>query len=245
MSLDPYRATAQEKVLDAEQAVLGSMLLSSDAISVVSSVLEPTDYYRPAHETIHRTICLMHEQGTPADPITAAAALGRSGDLNRVGGASYLHTLVQAVPTVAHAEHYAHIIRDAAQDRRLDSAGRRILQRGDEGDTATVRADAIAALEQLATTDQWGEPTPLGEHRALPTFPVESLPDWLRDQVAAVAEFTQTPRIWRPRWVWLRSPPLQAAGSTSRSAPAGPSRPTCIWSARCPRRAGSRTSSQP
>ncbi|MFJ8167395.1 DnaB-like helicase N-terminal domain-containing protein [Streptomyces sp. NPDC094473] len=54
-----------------------------------------------------------------ADPITTAAALGRSGDLNRVGGASYLHTLVQAVPTVAHAEHYARIISEAAQGRRL------------------------------------------------------------------------------------------------------------------------------
>ncbi|MFH9189628.1 MULTISPECIES: DUF3987 domain-containing protein [Streptomyces] len=193
MSLDLFRATSQEKVLDAEQAVLGAMLMSASAIEDVCRILEPTDYYRPAHETIYRAICQMREQGTPADPITTAAFLGRSGDLNRVGGAPYLHTLVQAVPTVAHAEHYAHIIKEAAQDRRLDSAGMRILHRGDEGDTETVRAGAIAALEQLATTDQWGDPTPLGEQRALPTFPVESLPGWLRDQVSAVAEFTQTP----------------------------------------------------
>ncbi|GAA1930494.1 replicative DNA helicase [Streptantibioticus ferralitis] len=116
--------------LDAEQSVLGGMLLSKDVIGDVVEVLQSSDFYRPAHETIFDTILDLYAQGEPADPITAAAELTKRGQINRVGGAAYLHTLVNAVPTAANAEYYAEIVADRAKLRRLVEAGTRITQMG-------------------------------------------------------------------------------------------------------------------
>src|SRR3546814_10154954 len=77
----------------AEQSVLGSMLISKDAIAEVSEVMRGGDYYRPAHEIIHDAIIDLFGRGEPADPITVANELQRRGELERVGGAPYLHTL--------------------------------------------------------------------------------------------------------------------------------------------------------
>ncbi|MBA3309495.1 MAG: intein-containing replicative DNA helicase, partial [Nocardioidaceae bacterium] len=82
----------------AEQSVLGSMLLSKDAIADVVEVLRGGDFYRPAHELIFDTVLDLYGRGEPADAITASAELTRAGDLARVGGAPYLHTLVAGVP---------------------------------------------------------------------------------------------------------------------------------------------------
>ena len=78
----------------AEQCVLGGMLLSKDAIADVVEILKTNDFYRPVHATIFDAILDLYGRGEPADPITVAAALADSGDLARVGGAPYLHTLI-------------------------------------------------------------------------------------------------------------------------------------------------------
>ena len=138
----------------AEQSVLGGMLLSREAIGdVIASPLRPQDHYRPAHETIHQAILKLFGDGEPVDPITVAAELTRTGDLARVGGASYLHTLVNAVPTAANAEYYADIVHEAAVRRRLHAAGGKIqaMAWSGEGELAAV-ADAAQA-EIYAATD--------------------------------------------------------------------------------------------
>src|SRR5207245_9405696 len=84
--------------IDAEQSVLGGMLLSKDAIADVVEVLKGSDFYRPAHETIYTAILDLYARGEPAAPITLASELTKRGEINRVGGASYLHTLVNAAP---------------------------------------------------------------------------------------------------------------------------------------------------
>src|SRR5436309_306546 len=76
--------------LDAEQSVLGGMLLSKDAIADVVEVLKGADFYRPAHETIYQAILDVYAKGGPADPMTIAAELTKRGEINKVGGASYL-----------------------------------------------------------------------------------------------------------------------------------------------------------
>ena len=117
--------------LDAEQSVLGGMLLSKDAIGdVIAELNGPGDFYKPAHETIYRAILELYAKGEPADPITVAAELTRTGEISKVGGASYLHDLVQTVPTAANAEYYAGIVADQATFRRLAAAGTRIAQEG-------------------------------------------------------------------------------------------------------------------
>ena len=78
---------------DAEQSVLGSMLLSKDAIADVIETIRGTDFYRPAHETVFDAMIDLYGRGEPVDPVTTAAELSRRGELVRVGGAPYLHTL--------------------------------------------------------------------------------------------------------------------------------------------------------
>jgi replicative DNA helicase len=105
--------------IEAEQAVLGGMLLSKDAINDVARILTSgAEFYKPAHETIYNAILSVQARGEEKpDPITVAAELTRTGDIGRVGGASYLHTLVQVVPTAANAEYYAEIVAGLAARR--------------------------------------------------------------------------------------------------------------------------------
>ncbi len=118
----------------AEQSVLGSMLLSKDAIADVNEVLRGVDFYRPAHEMVHDAIVDLYGRGEPADPVTVAAELQRRGELVRVGGAPYLHTLSANVPIAANAGYYAEIVREKAILRRLVEAGTKIVQIGYAGE---------------------------------------------------------------------------------------------------------------
>ena len=114
----------------AEQSVLGGMLLSKDAIADVVEVVRATDFYRPAHQTIFDVVVDLYGKGEPADPITVSAELTRLGEIGRVGGAPYLHTLLSSVPTAANAGFYARIVAEQAVLRRLVEAGTRIVQLG-------------------------------------------------------------------------------------------------------------------
>src|SRR3954451_5083850 len=87
--------------IEAEQSVLGAMMLSKDAIADVVEVVRPNDFYRPAHQLVYEAILDLYARGEPADAVTVAAELTRSGQLVRVGGAVYLHTLISLVPTAA------------------------------------------------------------------------------------------------------------------------------------------------
>ncbi len=115
---------------NAEQSVLGSMLLSKDAIADVVEVIRGTDFYRPGHELIFDAVLDLYGRGEPADAITVSAELTRAGEVARVGGAPYLHTLVAGVPVAANAGYYAGIVREKAILRRLIDAGTKIVQIG-------------------------------------------------------------------------------------------------------------------
>ncbi|OIJ91965.1 replicative DNA helicase [Streptomyces colonosanans] len=140
--------------LDAEQSVLGGMLLSKDAIADVVEILKGHDFYRPAHETIYQAILDLYAKGEPADPITVAAELTKRGEITKVGGASYLHTLVQTVPTAANAEYYAQIVHERAVLRRLVEAGTRITQMGYAADGDIDEIVNSAQSEIFAVTEQ-------------------------------------------------------------------------------------------
>ena len=119
--------------LAAEQSVLGAMLLSKDAIADVVETLRGQDFYRPAHETIFDAVIDLYSRGEPADAVTVAAELTKAGEIGRIGGATYLHTLVSMVPTAANANYYGRIVREQAILRRLVDAGTRIVQMGYAG----------------------------------------------------------------------------------------------------------------
>ena len=117
----------------AEQSVLGAMLLSKDAIADVVEILREGDFYRPNHQVIYGAILDLYGRGEPVDAVTLSAELTRIGELVRVGGAPYLHTLVQMVPTAANGSYYGTIVREKAILRRLVEAGTRIVQMGYAG----------------------------------------------------------------------------------------------------------------
>jgi replicative DNA helicase len=120
--------------LAAEQCVLGGMLMSKDAIADVMEVISPHDHYRPAHQLVHEAILELYGRGEPADSVTVSDLLAKRGELARVGGGAYLHTLLASVPTAANAGYYARIVRERAILRRLVEAGTRIVQLGYTGD---------------------------------------------------------------------------------------------------------------
>ena len=138
----------------AEQSVLGSMLLSKDAIADVVDVIKGVDYYRPAHEVIHDAIIDLYGRGEPADPITVAAELVKRGELQRIGGAPYLHTLSANVPIAANAGYYAEIVRDKAILRRLVEAGTRIASLGYAGEGEIDDVVDSAQAEVYKVTDR-------------------------------------------------------------------------------------------
>ncbi len=179
--------------LEAEQAVVGALMLAPEVTAHVAAAMDPADHYRPAHETIHRAILELHGRGQAADPITLGHHLDHAGVLGKVGGRLYLHTLVQAVPSTANAEYYASIVHQLARRRRSIEAGTRIVQAGMSPDATDDDLREALALGAETIPATWAEPIPLNVQPKLPPFPTQALPGWLADYVAAVAEETQTP----------------------------------------------------
>ncbi len=139
----------------AEQAVLGGMLLSKDAIADVLERLRPGDFYRPNHQSVYDAILDLYGRGEPADAVTVAAELDRRGLLRRIGGAPYLHTLISTVPTAANAGYYAGIVAEKALLRRLVEAGTRVVQYGYAGAEGADVAEVVdrAQAEIYDVTD--------------------------------------------------------------------------------------------
>ncbi|WP_205390288.1 replicative DNA helicase [Mycolicibacterium hippocampi] len=127
----------------AEQAVLGGMLLSKDAVADVLEKLRPGDFYKPGNQIVYDAILDLYGRGEPADAVTVAAELDRRGMLRRVGGAPYLHTLISTVPTAANAGYYAEIVAEKALLRRLVEAGTRVVQYGYAGADGADVTDVV------------------------------------------------------------------------------------------------------
>ena len=140
--------------LAAEQSVLGGMLLSKDAIADVVEILRSNDFYKPAHALVFDTVLDLYSRGEPADPVTVVAALADRAELVRVGGAPYVHTLIQQVPTAANAAYYARIVAERAVLRRLVEAGTRIVQLGYGSAAGAGReVDDVVDMAQQAVYD--------------------------------------------------------------------------------------------
>jgi replicative DNA helicase len=122
----------------AEQSTLGGMLLSKDAVADVIETLRGPDFYAPKHELIFDAVLTLYSHGEPTDVITVTDELIKSGELERAGGADYLHSLTSMVPTAANAGYYAGIVSEQALLRRLVEAGTRIVQMGYAGQGEAV-----------------------------------------------------------------------------------------------------------
>ena len=139
--------------IPAEQSVLGGMLMSKDAIADVVESVRAADFYKPAHAVIFEAIIDLYTRGEPADQITVAADLDRSGQLTRAGGSVYLHTLIATVPTAANAGFYAQIVAEKAILRRLVDAGTRIVQLGYGGNDGEVGGGEVDEIVDRAQAE--------------------------------------------------------------------------------------------
>ena len=113
---------------EAEQAVLGAMLLDQDAALSAAELLDDSMFYREGHRILFRTMVAITERGAVIDPVTIREELERRGDLDRVGGMEYIGALIDVVPTAANIEYHARIVRDKAVLRRLVEAATEIIQ---------------------------------------------------------------------------------------------------------------------
>jgi replicative DNA helicase len=108
--------------LEAEEAVLGSLLIDPDAIIKIAAFLRADDFYREKNGWIYQAILDLHERREPADFVTLIDELGRREILQEVGGVTYVTSLINGVPTAVHVEHYAHIVERTSTLRRLIGA---------------------------------------------------------------------------------------------------------------------------
>lgn len=147
--------------LAAEQAVLGAMMLSREAVAVAVERLRPEDFYRAAHSTIYEAVTRAWADQEPTDVVSVMARLAASGDLGRIGGAPALHDLVEMVPVAASVGYHAKIVAERANVRRIIEAAQRIAQmgyetRGELGDlpaqASKLMADAIDDRQSAGLT---------------------------------------------------------------------------------------------
>ena len=114
----------------AEQSVVGSMMLSREAVDDVTDIMSPTDFYFPKHEIIGKAIATLAARNAPTDIIATTNELKESGQLSLAGGEAYLHELTGAVLTAANAGYHATIVKGHAVRRRLVESGTRIVNMG-------------------------------------------------------------------------------------------------------------------
>ncbi|MDQ4000123.1 MAG: replicative DNA helicase [Actinomycetota bacterium] len=133
--------------LDAERAVIGAMLVSEAAVSVVGESLAAEDFYSETHRVLYGAMMRLYSRGKPIDQLTLSDELRSVGEFDRIGGRQYVFRLVESVPTAANAARYAEIVRGKALLRAVIDAGSRIQQEAfAEPEDVT---QALDAAEQL------------------------------------------------------------------------------------------------
>jgi replicative DNA helicase len=151
--------SASEKLpphnVEAEQAVLGGILIDATALHCVKAWLRPADFFRDSHRLIYEAMLRLDTRGTPWDIVTVTDELERTGALSKAGGVAYIHSLATVVPTAIHVEHYGRIVQRTAFKRRLISFAQtavRIAYDGTEDiDSSLLLCDTLLC----SITEDW------------------------------------------------------------------------------------------
>jgi replicative DNA helicase len=138
----------------AEQAALGGMMLNPDVAADVLAAVPADAFYRPAHRIVYTAISDLLGRGEPVDAISVSDELTKCGEITRVGGGPYLHTLTESVPTAANAVYYARIVGEKAMLRRLIEAGTHAAQMGYAAEGDAVDLVDAAQAEMMSITEQ-------------------------------------------------------------------------------------------
>jgi replicative DNA helicase len=139
--------------IEAEQSVLGSLLIDRDAVIEVAEFLRPEDFYRQAHARVYAAILDLFERREPVDIVTVSEVLERTGDLESIGGRAYLGTLTNSTPTAVHVVQYARIVERKSLLRNLIGAAGKIAGIGYE-DPAEVQEAIDRAEAELYAVSQ-------------------------------------------------------------------------------------------
>lgn len=170
-SLHPQLDRANEESAAVEQSVLGAMMLSQDARIQVPATLKRKDLYRPKHATIWDAIANLVDRGEPADAMTVGAELDRMGVFQHVGGAPYLHTLIETVPTAVNASYYADQVKQMAVRRTFAEQGKRLIQLSENATDVDELEQRVADSFETCLTAADGpgadQARPVGEDDAL------------------------------------------------------------------------------
>ena len=118
--------------LEAEQAILGSLMVERDLVPIISEIVEKSDFYAPHHATVYDAIISLYERGEPVDKVSVTEELRRRRLLDEIGGVDFISQLLNTVPTAASAEYYARVVAEKAILRSLITAGGRIATIGFE-----------------------------------------------------------------------------------------------------------------
>jgi replicative DNA helicase len=153
-ALAPSSARVPPQNLEAEEHVLGAMLLSPGAIGAVSEILQPTDFYRESYGNVYRCALSLYAKGEPVDAITMIDELEKRSELEQIGGRTKIHELANIVPATANASHYARIVHEMATLRGLISAGQKIAELGYERPGETVELVDLAEQTIFALSQQ-------------------------------------------------------------------------------------------
>jgi len=148
--------------LEAEESVLGAMMISPGAIGAVSEIVDAGDFYRESHAKIYRAALALYAKGEPVDAITLTDQLEERSELDDVGGRVRLHELAALVPATANASHYARIVHETSTLRGLIRAGGEIARLGWErpgetGDLVDQAEQILYDLSQQRVTGEWSE----------------------------------------------------------------------------------------
>lgn len=140
--------------IEAEVSLLGSILIEDEVITLIADKISSGDFYEKRHGTIYSAMLRLYEQHKPVDLLTLSSALKDSNDLENVGGSSYLTELTNAVPTAAHAEHYADLVAEKATRRKLIKASEDIVNLSFSDSVTSVQEILEEAEKRLFSVSQ-------------------------------------------------------------------------------------------
>ena len=168
--------------IEAEQSVLGSMLLDANAVTQAMETLTTEDFYTPGHQKIYAAMASLHLDGQPVDLVTVLEKMNQQGTLESAGGMEYLTTLSNLVPTTANVSQYIKIVEDRSVLRGVIDAGSHMVASGYQAEKSAddVVADAHDAVYALAMRNRTDSLKPLKEGVAEALVRVAEAASWAR-----------------------------------------------------------------
>jgi replicative DNA helicase len=161
MTVTPTGVALPPQNIEAEESVLGAMLLAEPAVDavIIDVRLDPDDFYRDSHRAIFMAIRALSEKTSGIDPLTVCAELEQRGELEAAGGKAYVYQLASAVPTAGNARHYAKLVKDQALLRRLLKLSHNIQAKvaDSQGEPQQLVEAAERQMFEVAHTDRAGD----------------------------------------------------------------------------------------